>query len=328
MTEIPSISLNTFKGGVSKTTTAFNLAWKFTEDPDFKVLLVDSDEQCNLTQVFLQHFNEDNVPHGEIANIFRHSRPPGAPCLTIGESLDQVVQAHSLTPPPVAAIQHFLRPTIFLLPGSMRITNYEQAIAHAKLSRLGATRNIPGAIYHLIQQTARAVKANCIIIDTSPSLGVLNMVLVMSSTYFILPCQADFFSHKAVSAVENNRLPVRKFLGALVQMFTIKNGNQCTAAFQQFIDLIENEIGQNLRPKLHEHDMLVWTEDQYTDYADTMRPFILAKVKNFNRFAPMAQGAGIPVMALLNYPAYIVNTDQGSGETKELTGSSSRPTPT
>lgn len=351
MSEVPSIALNTFKGGVSKTTTAFNLAWKFTKDPNFKVLLVDADAQCNLTQVFLQHYSENNVPHADFTNIFRHSRPPEASCLTIGESLDQVVQAESLTPPPVATVTHFLRPNMFLLPGSMRITDYEQAIAHAELSKLGATKNIPGAFHNLVQQTARTVGADCIIIDTSPSMGVLNMVIVMSSMYFILPCQADFFSFKAVESIRlrmfehggtpngtwiqrstalqeftagtHNRLPVRKprFLGALVQMFTIKNVTHFTAAFQHFIDLIVTEIGQNLRPKLEEHDMLVWNEDQYTNYANTMQPFILAKVKNFNRFAPMAQGAGIPVMALLEYPDYIINTDQDTGVSKNLTGS-------
>jgi cellulose biosynthesis protein BcsQ len=38
------------KGGVSKTTTAFNLGWKIAEK-GYKVLLVDADPQCNLTSL-------------------------------------------------------------------------------------------------------------------------------------------------------------------------------------------------------------------------------------------------------------------------------------
>ena len=46
------IVLFNHKGGVSKTTTTFNLGWKFAEKGR-KVLLVDGDPQCNLTSLFL-----------------------------------------------------------------------------------------------------------------------------------------------------------------------------------------------------------------------------------------------------------------------------------
>lgn len=40
------------KGGVSKTTSTFNIGWKLAE-MGHRVLLVDADPQCNLTSVFL-----------------------------------------------------------------------------------------------------------------------------------------------------------------------------------------------------------------------------------------------------------------------------------
>lgn len=46
------IVLFNHKGGVSKTTTTFNLGWMFAEKGK-KVLLVDADPQCNLTSLFL-----------------------------------------------------------------------------------------------------------------------------------------------------------------------------------------------------------------------------------------------------------------------------------
>ncbi|WP_368389309.1 ParA family protein [Mesorhizobium sp. LMG 17147] len=46
------IALFNHKGGVSKTTTAFNLGWMLAEKRQ-RVLLVDCDPQCNLTGMFL-----------------------------------------------------------------------------------------------------------------------------------------------------------------------------------------------------------------------------------------------------------------------------------
>src|ERR1700747_3639610 len=49
---IPIISLFNHKGGVSKTTTAFNLGWAIA-DRGRRVLIVDGDPQCNLTGTVL-----------------------------------------------------------------------------------------------------------------------------------------------------------------------------------------------------------------------------------------------------------------------------------
>ena len=47
-----TIVLFNHKGGVSKTTTTYNIAWKLTQHQK-NVLLVDGDPQCNLTGLFL-----------------------------------------------------------------------------------------------------------------------------------------------------------------------------------------------------------------------------------------------------------------------------------
>ena len=57
-----TICLFNHKGGVSKTTTAFNLGWSLA-NLDKKVLLVDLDSQCNLTGLVLgfNAIDDDNM---------------------------------------------------------------------------------------------------------------------------------------------------------------------------------------------------------------------------------------------------------------------------
>ena len=53
------IAIFNHKGGVSKTTTVFNVGWKLAKTGK-RVLLVDADSQCNLTQyaLGLKNFEE------------------------------------------------------------------------------------------------------------------------------------------------------------------------------------------------------------------------------------------------------------------------------
>ena len=44
-----SIAFGTLKGGTGKTTSCFNLAGALALNPDNKILLIDGDPQCNLT---------------------------------------------------------------------------------------------------------------------------------------------------------------------------------------------------------------------------------------------------------------------------------------
>ena len=53
------IALFNHKGGVSKTTTTFNLGWKLAELGK-KVLMIDADPQCNLTGLILGYSGDED----------------------------------------------------------------------------------------------------------------------------------------------------------------------------------------------------------------------------------------------------------------------------
>lgn len=54
------ISLFNHKGGVSKTTTTFNLGWTLAE-LGFKTLVVDADPQCNLTSLVMGYEHVEDI---------------------------------------------------------------------------------------------------------------------------------------------------------------------------------------------------------------------------------------------------------------------------
>lgn len=341
-TNAPVITVTAFKGGVSKSTTVLNLAWEFVRHGK-RVVVVDADPQCNLSQVFLK---ADRPELQE--QVFR--LPPDAidsrssdNIRNIGEALSTLVEGLRIDPPPVPLIQHRLLENLFLLPGSMFITDYEQLAANAIESRQRILRNVLSAFYRVIQTSASVHQADVILVDTSPSMGTLNKLILLFSDYYMVPCQADLFSLNGVRTLqrrigrwmverqsildfvnESGRyqlLPLKPpvFLGAFIQMFTIQNGNPA-AAYQHYIDAITEEVNVHLAHCLRQLRHLpalqpfgfsdtsfIMDAEVYAEFNSP--PFVLAEVKNFNRFAPMAQNSGLPVMALVDNQEFLVDSD-------------------
>lgn len=327
---IPTIAFNTFKGGTGKTTTIFNLGY-YLASRGKRVILVDADAQRNLSQVFLDDF-ETNA-----ALRLQNPTPGQGPYLNIGESLNEVTKNRQLEPPDVEVITHSQEDNLGLLPGSISITDYESQLTQAIGQQNEIFSRVPGAFYHLVQSVAKKFGADVVLIDTNPSMGDLNMMIVMFSTYFVLPCQADFFSRQAVRTLIdrlpqwinsrealikvanhnlNPKIPLpqepTKFLGAVVQMFTIQAGNPA-AAYQRYITSIEGTVGE-----LHQQLLLrnmAFPDDYYTGLGiplavergtvikprEPRRQYIFPEIRNFNRFAPIAQTGHVPIIGLLDH---------------------------
>ena len=59
------ITLFNNKGGVSKTTTTFNIAWKLAQSGK-RILMVDADPQCNLTELVINPLRSDDSVHTKV----------------------------------------------------------------------------------------------------------------------------------------------------------------------------------------------------------------------------------------------------------------------
>lgn len=300
------ISLFNHKGGVSKTTTTYNLGWSLAVKGK-KVLIVDADPQCNLTGTVLG-FNGDH----DFQNFYTTK-----PNSNISYCLDPVFrgQQTSLLPAQPQATQH---KNLFLLAGHIDLSESEAqlSVAITTGAALPALQNLPGAVGKLLRITAAAHEIDVVLIDMSPSVGALNECLLMASDYFIVPTSPDYYCDQAIrslakviprwnssiSAFRNSNLiypfPVNgpKFMGIISQRYRPRDGVPA-ASFQKWIDTIKDTVKSSLVPALNLIGMVVATND-FVAACSADSPFNLSNIADFNSLIAQSQKHSKPVFAL------------------------------
>lgn len=180
------------KGGVGKTTLAFNTAVKFSE-MGYKVVLVDLDPQCNLTRLALgESWFEDNLfssQQRDISDVLRG-------VVEGGDDVDLSLQ-------PVNVSRY---PAIGLVPGSPDIVQYENLLI-AAIGQAAAGQRIgyftTSAIDRYLRQLGLSDEVDIFVIDTSPTFGLLNRVILLGADYFVVPLMPDAFSLQGIQNLGN-----------------------------------------------------------------------------------------------------------------------------
>ena len=305
------IALFNHKGGVSKTTTAFNLGWMLASK-DRKVLVIDCDPQCNLTGMVLGYKNEDEFDVIYKADGVRNIRDGLAPAF---ESRPAPIE-------PVICETIDGQPNMFLMPGHIGLAEYEVTlgIAQELSGSLVTLQNLPGSLRHLFDITAASCDADIVIIDMSPSLGPINQNLLMPSDYFIIPMAPDYFSvmateslssvlpkwstwaskAKATSVLQKATYPFPdihpKFLGTVIRRFRLREGDTPSQAFQKWIDEIEIGITKVLIPTLKATGMLLSEEAYKLAGVESGKPIL--QMSDFNSLIALSQKHKAPIFQL------------------------------
>ncbi len=270
-----SVCLFNHKGGVSKTTTAFNLGWSLAILGK-KVLMVDLDSQCNLTGLVLGYMAVED----ENMNVFYSSREN----LTMKPIVEALINGNT----PEAYINNekgkllvTTNENLFLLAGHLDIADLDSQISLSLkiASGVPATKNIPGNLPKILQDIARRENIDYLIYDLSPNVGGLNEVILMSSDYFIVPTSPDYFCLQAISSLEKNirkwhteitrfksdnkfdnrTFPIRNqpmFLGAIQQRYRPRN-EKPAKSFQKWIDIIREAVNKKLVPSLEQINCVI-----------------------------------------------------------------------
>lgn len=308
MTKI--ICLFNHKGGVSKTTTAFNLGWMLGE-MGHKVLLADFDPQCNLTGMVLGYKGVDDLEK------FYKTNPPN----NVKDGLAPAFESKPKQIVGAECVEVSGNKNLLLLPGHIGLAENETTlgIAQELSGSLLALRNLPGSIRFLLDATADKYGAEYVLVDMSPSLGPINQNLLMTSDYFIVPLHPDYFSSMALNslaaflprwaawaktAYQTDVLrqadypfpdPKVKFIGGIIQKYRPRLGKASTA-FQRWINELESGLRTALVPSLVNAGLL--DIDEFRSKGGFEPWTALMSVADFNSLIAESQEHQVPVYAL------------------------------
>lgn len=178
------------KGGVGKTTLAFNCAVSFAKQ-GYKTVLVDLDPQCNLSRLSLgdNQYTDTlfSATYKDVYNVLKGVIEGGAdidlsvPFIPISQSDSQL---------------YLLKGNVSLsLYENLLVTAYGQAAAGQQLGYFQTS-----AIDRFLREKGLQEEIDIFVIDTSPSLSLLNQIIFLGSDYFVVPMMPDAFS---VQGIEN-----------------------------------------------------------------------------------------------------------------------------
>jgi cellulose biosynthesis protein BcsQ len=296
------------KGGVGKTTLTVNIASALA-DAHKKVLLVDSDPQCNLSSYLVEARVLDDV-------LDRSETETGQ---TLWSALRPIVEA-SGDVNPIAAVERF--PNVFLLYGDLKLADFEQELPQMWLEAL--QRKLKGyrgvtALSYIVNDVATKHDVDFVFYDCGPNIGALNRAILLDCDYFIIPAALDEFSIRALKTLgitlENWIATWRtvvelapddiyllpgspRLLGYIIQRFRVYGG-QVSAGQAAYLPRFEKQIYSDVVSRLRALDPQLASESIIEN--------VLGEIRDFSSVATKSQIQGVA----------IENVEGGSQQLKE-----------
>jgi cellulose biosynthesis protein BcsQ len=202
---VKTISIFNNKGGVGKTTLTYHLGHALSS-MGHKTLVIDCDPQCNLTILGMDEESLHAIwsKEDDFVDDFARARKNISPAEFDG-LIDSVRSIHFLLKPtedgtadiPRISPPQKLAANLDLIPGRLTMHLYEDKIAklwsEVYQGEPQAIRTVT-RIREIAQAYAKNYGYEFVIMDTSPSLGALNKVIISTTDGFLIPCMPDMFS--------------------------------------------------------------------------------------------------------------------------------------
>lgn len=305
------ITLYNHKGGVSKTTTTFNIATHLANSGK-KVLMVDADPQCNLTEIALARTIQTLDAAAEQSANHTVKELPGTSIL---DALNQRIKGDAafIDIEKIKAVE--IHKNLHLIRGSVDLSSIEDDLAEAHVQRMSMRTNLMRtyvAIGDFLIRLAKKENFDYIFIDVGPSSGALTRAFFLVCDGFFIPVAPDRFNVQAigtlshilqrwmkehqqvVSQYESLDMPIRTgkpaFLGAVVQSFK-KYAGEAKPGFKLWMQRLPIEIDEKLKP-IYFNDS--GSESLYlpTQKEKSAKNSISVEIPDFNQLAPLMQEVG------------------------------------
>jgi cellulose biosynthesis protein BcsQ len=287
------ITVFNHKGGVGKTTLTYNIAAQLSSLGK-RVLLVDSDPQCNLSAYVID---------GEVLDdlLDKSDGPKGE---TVWSAMKPIAEA-SGSFRGIRPIE--LSSSLFLLPGDIRVSDFEEELNDfwrecLQRKRKGFAGTM--ALSELVNIVCNEYKIDFVFYDSGPNIGPLNRIILLDCDYFIVPAACDLFSVRALKTLGRSLftwitqwqtilelappdlylLPgLPKFLGYVPQSFSVYRGgivrNQA-----RYLSLLERSIQSDILALLSPFNVAIPGTSSK-----------LGEIKDFGTLVAASQTEGVPI---------------------------------
>lgn len=303
------VTLYNHKGGVSKTTTTFNLA-HYLAGQGKTVLAVDADPQCNLTELMMASL---------ISSLDEKEQETGEEQALAGTSLLDVLRPRlegevaSISIDDVETVK--IRENLELLRGDVALSNIEDALAEAHIQRFSNKtheKRTYVALGDFLTRYGKAKAIDYILIDVGPSSGALTRSCFLAADAYFVPTAPDRFNVQAIGTLSTiiDRwigdhqqifeefhelgLPIKhgkpKFLGVILQNFKIFGG-QPRPSYKMWMDRIPGKVTNTLYPKISKYSTPDWDLTCGFYGSDV----VASKIRDFQSLAPLMQEHGKPI---------------------------------
>jgi len=197
MSKPMTIALTSHKGGTGKTTITWGLSTALARK-GFRVLMVDLDEQGNLSQSM-----GCKNPVKQVAKMLRDFRNKGQTNITPELSWNETLLRN-------------VKPNLDLLPGGEYINEHELM--------LSADRGVEKVLRHALDGYAQ--EYDFVFIDCPPTKQVMAYISLAAATHYIVPIQGENFAYQGLSSIYKlvNRVkedynPTLKLAGVILNRY-------------------------------------------------------------------------------------------------------------
>ena len=293
------ISLYNNKGGVSKTTTTFNLAVYLSSILDKKILIVDCDPQCNITELFFSCSNIIDDPEKEL---------PGT---SIYQALLPRFRGDTarIDPEGIQLSEHEKNKNLYLFKGDLEFSRAETYLGTAWNQAITENiheKNTYIAFNRLLESLGETYKFDYILCDVGPSTGAITRTVILSSHEILIPLIPDRFCYQAVKMLGNvisewiiTHQKISEHLtpfgietfdgnpvlaGTILQNFKVHSGSRVKESYVKW----QNKIAESIKAYLISTDSSQRKGLSIKSSFDPENPFT-ASIKDVAVLAPIAQ---------------------------------------